>query len=145
MKVYLDNCSFNRPFDNQSQIRVKIETDAKLYIQQLIKAQELELVWSYILEFQNTANPFEERKKQISKWKSFASEIIVENEKIILLAENFVKQFNFKAKDALHLACAIESNAKYLITTDDFILKKTNLVNLINIVSPLTFLEKEDI
>jgi hypothetical protein len=30
MKIYLDNCCFNRPFDDQGQIRIKIETEAKL-------------------------------------------------------------------------------------------------------------------
>ncbi|MFI3219791.1 MAG: hypothetical protein QX189_11830 [Methylococcales bacterium] len=34
MKIYLDNCLFNRPFDEQSHIRIRIETEAKLAIQQ---------------------------------------------------------------------------------------------------------------
>ncbi len=33
MLIYLDNCCFNRPFDDQKQIRIRIETEAKLYIQ----------------------------------------------------------------------------------------------------------------
>lgn len=33
MKIYLDNCCFNRPFDDQSQIRVRLEAEAKLKIQ----------------------------------------------------------------------------------------------------------------
>jgi hypothetical protein len=38
MKIYLDNCVFNRPFDNQNAIRIRLEAEAKLYIQSLIKA-----------------------------------------------------------------------------------------------------------
>ncbi|MFN0197095.1 MAG: PIN domain protein, partial [Planctomycetaceae bacterium] len=34
MRIYLDNCCFNRPFDDQRQIRVRLETEAKLCIQQ---------------------------------------------------------------------------------------------------------------
>jgi hypothetical protein len=45
MKVYLDNCSYNRPFDDQSPFVVRFETDAKLQIQELVKNGELELVW----------------------------------------------------------------------------------------------------
>ncbi len=67
MRIYLDNCTFNRPFDNQNSIRIKIETDAKLYIQEKIKENKIELVWSYILDFENNVNPFDERKKQISE------------------------------------------------------------------------------
>ena len=29
MKLYLDNCCFNRPFDDQSQLRIRLETEAK--------------------------------------------------------------------------------------------------------------------
>ena len=47
MYIYLDNCCFNRPFDDQSSIRIKLETDAKLYIQEQIRHQKLELAWSY--------------------------------------------------------------------------------------------------
>ena len=36
IKVYLDNCSYNRPFDDQKQLRISLETQAKLYIQSLI-------------------------------------------------------------------------------------------------------------
>ena len=49
MKIYLDNCCFNRPFDDQSQIRIRLESEAKLTIQELIQTGELSLVWSYIL------------------------------------------------------------------------------------------------
>ncbi|CAN5408286.1 hypothetical protein BH10ACI1_BH10ACI1_21920 [soil metagenome] len=69
MKIYLDNCTFNRPFDNQNGIRVRIETEAKLYIQEQIEAGKLNLVWSYILDFENEQSPFIERKISISKWK----------------------------------------------------------------------------
>ena len=34
MKIYLDNCCFNRPFDEQSWIRIMLETEAKLRIQE---------------------------------------------------------------------------------------------------------------
>ena len=37
MKVYLDLCCFNRPFDDQSSLAVYIETQAKLGIQDLIE------------------------------------------------------------------------------------------------------------
>jgi len=30
MWIYLDNCCYNRPFDDQSQLRVRLEAEAKL-------------------------------------------------------------------------------------------------------------------
>ena len=65
MKIYLDNCCFNRPFDDQSQLRIKLESEAKLKIQTDIQAGVLDFVWSYILDAENEANPFEERKSAI--------------------------------------------------------------------------------
>jgi len=41
MKVYLDNCAYNRPFDDQRNIIVRLETKAKLAIQQMIKDNEM--------------------------------------------------------------------------------------------------------
>ncbi len=40
LKIYLDNCVFNRPFDDQSQIKIKLETEAKLYILDFIDLLE---------------------------------------------------------------------------------------------------------
>ena len=36
MRVYLDNCCYNRPFDPQNQTRIQIETLAKLAVQFLM-------------------------------------------------------------------------------------------------------------
>lgn len=73
MRVYLDNCCFNRPFDDQSQIRIRLETEAKLKIQDDVFNKKIELAWSYVLEAENAANPFEERKRAISYWKNLAA------------------------------------------------------------------------
>ena len=31
-RLYLDNCCFNRPFDNQEQLKIKLETEAERFI-----------------------------------------------------------------------------------------------------------------
>ncbi|MDR3695818.1 hypothetical protein [Mucilaginibacter sp.] len=123
MRIYLDNCCFNRPFDNQSNIRVKLETDAKLYVQLMILNGKIELAWSYILDFENEANPFFERKYTIEKWKHLSIIDISENGLILSKASNFVKS-GIKAKDSLHLACSIATNCDYFLTTDDLIQKR---------------------
>lgn len=75
MRVYLDNCCFNRPFDDQSRARVRLETEAKLEIQQRIQDTKVELAWSYMLDFENRANPFEERRAVIARWRTLASDV----------------------------------------------------------------------
>ena len=103
MRIYLDNCSFNRPFDNQEQVRIRLEAEAKLCLQHYIREGTLELVWSYILDYENNANPFEERKQTIAQWRSLSRSDISETSEIIAMAER-LQADGFKSKDALHIA-----------------------------------------
>jgi hypothetical protein len=84
LKLYLDNCCFNRPFDDQSQLLVRLETEAKLFIQEGIKNGTFELVWSCILDYENDANPFPMQKRRIRSWKSFAAQDIEISDNVIL-------------------------------------------------------------
>ena len=139
MKVYLDNCCFNRPFDDQSQIRIQLETQAKLYVQEQIKNGKIELVWSYILDYENSFNPFEERKIIIQKWRNKAKEDINESPQVLKTANKLIS-LGIKSKDALHIACAEESSCDYFLTTDDKILKKLKNYDRVADVNPYTFI-----
>ena len=61
MRVYLDNCCYNRPYDDQSQLRISLESQAKMAIQMLIRQGKIELVTSYMTIFENSENPYEMR------------------------------------------------------------------------------------
>jgi predicted nucleic acid-binding protein len=139
MRVYLDNCTFNRPFDDQTQIRIRLETEAKLYIQERIRDGTLELVWSYILDYENLANPFEERRNIIQNWKASAF-IDVDAGIEILAKANTLREIGLRNKDALHLACAIAAKCDYFVTTDDVILKKTVGFEDITVIDPPSFI-----
>ena len=136
MKVYLDNCSLNRPFDDQSYIRIRLETEAKLYIQDKIKNQSLDLVWPYILDIENDNNPFKEKRQAIARWKALSNIDVTETQSIIDKANKFVK-IGVKAKDALHVACAINGKASLFITTDDKLIKKLSNLQEIDMLNPV--------
>jgi hypothetical protein len=36
LKIYMDNCCFNRPYDDQRNLINRMETEAKLFVQGLI-------------------------------------------------------------------------------------------------------------
>ena len=137
MRLYLDNCTFNRPFDDQNQLKIKLETEAKLYIQQGIVTGSYELVWSYILEYENTHNKYEDRRNAIFDWKSIAKIHCTENDEIIGYAEN-LKKLNIRTKDALHIACGIYAKSDYFITTDKHLFNLK--LNEIKIINPMVFL-----
>jgi len=142
LRIYLDVCAFNRPFDEQNQLKVRLETEAKLFIQQAIAIGMYELVWSYILEYENNQNRLDDRRNAIYDWKKIAKIHCVEQEQIVEYAER-LKGLNVRTKDALHIACAVYAKADYLITTDKQLFNLR--LNDIRIVNPLTFLnEMED-
>ena len=140
--IYLDNCCFNRPFDNQDYLTISIETQAKLLIQDKNKNQVYYLVWSYMSDIENEDNIEIERIESIAKWKSIATEIIKDDNDSII--ENIMKlqKLGIHAKDSVHLSCAIYANCDYFITTDRKLLNKK--IEEIEIISPTDFIEKEE-
>ena len=141
MKIYLDNCCFNRPFDDQSQIRIRLESEAKLKIQEEIRSGKFQLVWSYILDYENNQNPYQERKVQVERWKEYAISDIEETSELIETA-SLLNQKGIQKIDSLHIACAILSECEYFLTTDDKILRRAKQIDDININDPIGFIKE---
>ena len=142
IRLYFDNCSFNRPYDDLSLLKNYLEAEAKTYIQREIIQKKYELVWSYILDYEVSFNPFFDKKEQIIKWKNIAIADIGESKAIIAMANEIMKK-NIKPKDSLHLACAIEVGCNYFVTTDEKILNK--LVENIVITDPIDFVKMTEV
>ncbi len=141
MVIYLDNCCFNRPFDDQSQLRIRLESEAKLKIQEDVRSGVHQLIWSYILDYENYRNPCRERRDLISRWRTSAKEDVEEGTEIIELADR-IRLHGMKKVDSLHIASAIKANADYFLTTDDDILKKAALIHEIIITDPIGFIKE---
>lgn len=142
MLIYLDNCCFNRPYDDQSYAKIYLETQAKLYIQENILNGKYKLIWSYILQFENDENPYITHKQEIRKWKGLASELVGESESVIIKAKEY-QAAGLRVKDALHCGCAFSVQADYFITTDKQLIKIAQKVEGLKVVNPLTFIQEE--
>jgi predicted nucleic acid-binding protein len=138
MKLYLDNCRFNRPYDDQSHLRIRLEAEAKLKIQEETRNGTYELIWSYILDYENSRNPFKERKEQIAKWRNHAVADVVESNEVLSVAA-MLQEHGVKKIDSLHIACAIDAGADYFLTTDDGVLKKATPIQGIKVTDPIGF------
>ena len=136
LKIYLDNCCYNRPFDDQSQLLTRLETQAVLFILERVKAGDCDLVWSYILDLESEAHPHPRRRKDVQQWKTMAVSDIEESDVLLLLMESF-EQRKLKSADALHLASAVMAEANFFITVDRGILNKP--VSEIRVVNPEQF------
>ena len=118
---------------------------------ELVENKKYELVWSFILEYENSRNPFIERKLNIKSISSLCSEVIEPNDRIKEIAKDIAMKSNTKDKDALHLATAVYGNCKYFITCDDKFIKtvernRDNLkvtINNIKLYNPIDFLRRE--
>ncbi|MGH8499095.1 MAG: hypothetical protein ACRERV_09860, partial [Methylococcales bacterium] len=75
-KIYLDMCCFNRPFDSQTATRIKLETEARLYIQSAVLDGKLALIWSFLLDYENSANPYPDHREAIAEWKTLSKHYI---------------------------------------------------------------------
>jgi hypothetical protein len=77
MKIYLDLCVYNRPFDYQGQERVALETGAFIYLIEQIEKGRYILVNSEALVYENNRNPDDTRRERISTYFELARESIV--------------------------------------------------------------------
>jgi len=139
----MDNCCFNRPFDHQGQVRIRLETEAKLRIQERIAAGEIELAWSYILDYENAANPFEERRAAVGLWKRRAVVDVEETPDLLENAQSLAAS-GIRSKDAIHVACAVEAGCEYFLTTDDMLLKKLSGYTRIVAIDPTAFVRSTE-
>lgn len=122
-RIYLDMCCFNRPYDDQAAIQVRLETEAKLHLQDMVRQGALELSWSAVLDLENQANPYPEHRLAIDRWRALAVVDVTPDDQTQLLAHSFA-QMGIHAMDSLHLACAVEAVAQYFVTTDKRVLKR---------------------
>ena len=122
---------------------VRLQTEAKLAVQDSIRSGNHTLIWSAILDLENHDNPDSERKTAIFEWKSVAVmdvETTVEVEDLATtLAEDGLNQI-----DALHIASAIEAGAEYFLTTDKQILRKIKGDTRTKVLDPVDFIRETE-
>ena len=141
LRIYLDNCCYNRPYDDQSQIRISLEAQAKIFIQNAVRYGKIELATSFVLRHENNKNPFANKRFSISDFIEKYTTIFVDSDKIAeikSLAEEIMST-GVKEVDAAHIACAILAECEYFLTTDHRVLKYRN--DKIEIMNPIEFLK----
>ena len=138
MRVYLDNCCYNRPFDDQSQLKVLLETLAKLDIQRQMRDGTVEYAWSSVLDFEISKSEFIDRANRIRPWADGASVNVRVDATVRLRAKEF-EAAGVKPADALHVACAEAANCNWFFTVDRGILNKVQKLTSMRIANPVEF------
>lgn len=123
MKIYMDVCCLNRPFDDQNQDRIHLEAESVLSILSFVEKGKWHLLNSDAILYEINKIPDTERKIKVRFVISLAKEYIRLNKKIFERAEQ-IQKIGVKSFDALHVACAEAGKADIFLTTDDQLLKK---------------------
>lgn len=126
-KIYLDTCCLSRFFDDQTQTRIRRETEAISAILETFRDGEWKWLASKILEIEVNKNlNFSQRLRAISLL-ARANEFILLTE-IEVLRATTLEALGFKSFDALHIASAESGAADILLTTDDQFLRRAKRV-----------------
>ena len=144
MKIYLDACCLNRPFDDQRQARVRLEAEAISLILQKLHQREWEWIGSDVLVYELGQTEDVERKERLLLLAGQSHQVVAMTEKILTQAEKLVAS-GFDSYDAIHLASAENAKVDVFLTTDDNMQKIANRnkkMFFFVVVNPVTWLEE---
>ena len=144
LRIYLDVCCFNRPFDDCRQDRIRIESEAVKAIVQRIEKGQWEGISSPVTLFEISNMPDKDRAIEVG--------LMVAKMQITATLTNAIRKraldlerLGFGGVDALHLACAEHNKADVFLTTDDRLQKRAvrygNLLQ-VEVVNPLKWFER---
>ena len=145
LKIYLDTCCLSRLFDNQTQKRIRQETQA---IASIIGFFTTNWQWiiSDFLMVEIKKNPNSDQRNTITDILNYAHQTVYVSEQEVLRAIH-LKLLGFKIEDALHLACAERGGVDVFLTTDDKLIRKTKSGQVRNqlfvqVENPYTWLQE---
>jgi predicted nucleic acid-binding protein len=122
MKIYLDVCCLNRPFDDQSQERIRLEAEATLLILKRIKSSDWRWVSSPVVIAEIRQTPDAERRQALLMLINQVDEEVVMTPEVARRV-GVLDTMGFKPFDAAHLACAEAAAVDLFLTTDDRLLR----------------------
>lgn len=143
--VYLDVCCLNRPFDDQTQDRIRLESEAVVLILQHILHDDWRWLSSEVINYEIGQMPDKVRELRINELLQSATDWVKLSD-LDLARGQALELLGFSAYDALHLACAERGQADVFLTTDDRLmhLAKRNPDSLaIKVANPLAWLNEE--
>ena len=144
MRIYLDVCCLNRPYDDQGQDRIHLEAEAIITILKHIESKEWSWISSGVVNYEISQTSDEERKgrlRSLVRWSS----VFVKVDKCVYIRAKETQQLGIKTYDALHIACAEQGKADVFLSTDDRLIRAAKRsIETINmeVENPLLWLQK---
>jgi predicted nucleic acid-binding protein len=146
MRIYLDNCCLNRPFDDQQQPRIRLESEAVLLILNYCEIGVHEWIGSDIIDFEIAQIEDEVRRSRLEFIRSYVKEHLAVKPAVEKRAEHF-ERWGIRGLDAYHLAVAEYGKVDVFLTTDDKLLKQAKYHKReihVRVENPLTWIKEVD-
>ena len=144
MKIYFDVCCLNRPYDDQNQDRIHMESEAIITIFKHIEYLDWWLINSGIVNYEINQTSDDERRERLLSLVNSATDF-VSVDQIIYTRAKKIQELGIKTYDSLHIACAEQGDADVFLTTDDKLIKavKRNFKEIkVKVENPLLWLYK---
>ena len=145
LNIYFDACCLNRPFDDQTQDRIRLEAEAVVLILAHVVRGEWRWIGSEVLSFEVAQNPNAEHRHRVQVLLQSVSGTVWLNERLERRGAE-LESLGFGAFDALHLACAERAETDVFLTTDDGLLRRArrhpDQIG-VRVANPLTWLNEK--
>ena len=138
MVLYLDNSFLNRPFDNPDVKYHRLEAEILFFVLELARQEKVAIVNSSVITYENSLNPFEDRRVFVDESLKHASIYQNLNEQIRIRSMQLVEKMKLSSIDSLHLATAEHAGVDFFITCDYNLIRRYKWD--VQVVTPLQFL-----
>lgn len=118
----------NPSLDDQTQPRIRVETEAVLAILAFVQAGDLSLLNSEALEYEVSRIADEVRRNEVMAVLALASERLEIDDEAEALAES-LESCGVRSMDAVHLAIASTAKADFFATCDDRLLRMSQALS----------------
>jgi predicted nucleic acid-binding protein len=143
MLIYMDCCCLNRPNDDQTQDKIRIESDVIIAILFKCFYSSWKLIGSDVLEYEIMKTPDLNKRNKVLELYKIQKENITMNDIIVKRAHE-IQKYGIKPVDSLHFASAEYRNVNVLLTVDkDFIFNSEQIDTSLRVVNPINWFMEE--
>ena len=118
MKIYMDNCCFNRIFDDRTNPKIYLERNSVMIILELVEKGVFKLYGSQMLAYEINSTSDVVKREKLKMIYSLCSEDIFVDEEVVERSVIIRQGSNIRTKDSIHLACCECAKLDVLLTVD---------------------------
>jgi len=141
MRLYLDCCCYNRPFDDLTQNRIHDESDAILSILNRSQTNGSVILGSQVLKMEIQKISDLAKKAKVQMLYQQSSEEIPFTDDIHSRAQRIQQASAIHSMDSLHIASAEAGHADVFLSTDDKLVRACQKLDLhVRVMNPVSYL-----